>query len=450
MKPIRYALILAIVSLFFNLNFANAASVFGKKTVYQCGKQPTFAFGGTEIAAPTPFLICAGQDAAFDGKFDKDKDEMPSVYIFKDSHEMPLMKMNDLNIFPLSFNLRPGVDELQGRIYVPSGNYVYMYGFPSFIKKYDSISVPNAAAVAVDEKNVYVVSSTWGAPGAIRKFKKLDLTKAVDSIEVPANSQHIIALPNETLVFVNEGTSGKEDSKVIFINNTDKMSVAKELTVGGMGNHLAQCEDFLYVTMNGTHKVMIIDWKKQAIVDSIAIPTTGYDGPRETLLINEAKSKDYKDFEFYTTAYDGHVYYGKGNKILETSENNNKKRQGIAYYYNLGKVVVTDISNPDYSPATSITFYDRVSSVEANNITNISVYPNPVVNEINMQIAEIENASCDVNIFDILGNVIANAKSEISNNNLKYNISSLNLAKGTYYVKVKADNKTISSKFVID
>ncbi len=431
-----------------SFNLLNAQTGFTNKATYTSGTQPAYFFTSSDNSAATPFFICAGHDANFNFKFDEG-DIRASAYDYKSKYSNPIVKAKDLMLESVSFNLRPGVDELEAKVYIPSSDYIFIYPFPFFNKKLDSVNVPNCRAAEVDENSLYVASGDYTNPGKIYKYIKFNL-ELKDSIETDLLPFQIMSLPNSTLAYLNEGTFGTPNGKLVFVNSVfEKFEKAKEIILGDTPNHIAKCGDYLYITLNGSHKVIIVDWMSQNVLDSILIPTTGYDGPRQTLVLNPNNSANYKDFYFYTTAYDCHVYYGQGTSIIDKSENNSKKREAIGYFPDNGAIIVTDVSNADYSPANTVTVYLPTVGVNEQNISNLSIYPNPLKNIINIKLNDIDNADCSIKIYDVLGNTVSQANTQIISGGLSYDISNLSLSNGTYYININTSDKLYKSKFVI-
>lgn len=81
-------------------------------------------------------------------------------------------------------------------------------------------------------------------------------------------------------------------------------------------------------------------------------------------------------------------------------------------------------------------------SVKQNSISGLNMYPNPVSNG-NLYISSNSNSAKSVEIYDILGKQVLNAK--VSNNSV--NVS--NLKSGAYIVKINEEGKTATRKLII-
>ena len=81
-------------------------------------------------------------------------------------------------------------------------------------------------------------------------------------------------------------------------------------------------------------------------------------------------------------------------------------------------------------------------SVSKNNISGLSIYPNPVSGNI-LNIETAVNATKAVSIFDVLGKQVLN----VTTDNTTVNVGNLNT--GVYIVKITEDGKTATRKLVV-
>ena len=98
-----------------------------------------------------------------------------------------------------------------------------------------------------------------------------------------------------------------------------------------------------------------------------------------------------------------------------------------------GSVYYDDMSVIDNTPL----------SVKQNEISGLNMYPNPVSNG-NLYISSDSASAKSVEIYDILGKQVLNAKT--SNNTV--NVS--NLKGGAYIVKITEEGKTDTRKLIIE
>jgi PKD repeat protein len=77
---------------------------------------------------------------------------------------------------------------------------------------------------------------------------------------------------------------------------------------------------------------------------------------------------------------------------------------------------------------------------------NILVYPNPMNNEFNVDIAALNGLTNEILLLDVTGRIISK---QLTNNSTSiYNFNSSNLANGSYYVKVIGTNHEFTKKLI--
>ncbi len=138
-------------------------------------------------------------------------------------------------------------------------------------------------------------------------------------------------------------------------------------------------------------------------------------------------------------------------------------------YESIGKVNGAGNSNTpksyqyaDFNPAKGISYY-RIKQVDFNGLETysqirtirfdqligwISYYPNPVSNTLTFNLSQTNALDIDINIVNSLGQSVwkNNLKPQLSN---EYTLDVSNWSKGVYFVNVKIDGKTTTSKLVV-
>lgn len=97
-----------------------------------------------------------------------------------------------------------------------------------------------------------------------------------------------------------------------------------------------------------------------------------------------------------------------------------------------------DALNCSYGPV--ITSVNEIESFE-----NLNVYPNPATNKVEINLAN-ENLPAQISVYDIHGKLIES----ITASNSKTTINRNNLPNGIYLIKVNAEGKNFSSKFIFE
>ncbi|HXD94744.1 MAG TPA: T9SS type A sorting domain-containing protein [Bacteroidia bacterium] len=87
---------------------------------------------------------------------------------------------------------------------------------------------------------------------------------------------------------------------------------------------------------------------------------------------------------------------------------------------------------------------NRMSGIKQFAANNVSIYPNPATNALNINFANAVVNKASVKIFSLIGSEVLSAI--ISDNNLSVDISGL--AAGTYMVQISSDNISVTKKIV--
>lgn len=110
-----------------------------------------------------------------------------------------------------------------------------------------------------------------------------------------------------------------------------------------------------------------------------------------------------------------------------------------------GRRVYYRIKNVDNNGKFS---YSEVFTIHIPTGIKMSVYPNPAIDNINLQINTSENLKVVVTIADFAGKVVLQKNGLLSNGLI--NISTSGIANGTYLLQVKTNTNFISSKLIIN
>jgi len=84
----------------------------------------------------------------------------------------------------------------------------------------------------------------------------------------------------------------------------------------------------------------------------------------------------------------------------------------------------------------------------ANSNSNISVYPNPAVEDLNLVVSTIGNAHLKYAVMDAQGRTFINEDEGTFENVFQTNIKLNNLQSGIYFIKVTVGNDVSNLKFV--
>jgi hypothetical protein len=143
-----------------------------------------------------------------------------------------------------------------------------------------------------------------------------------------------------------------------------------------------------------------------------------------------------------SSASTGNQWYFNGNIIAGATSQNYTPVQNGDY-----TVIVTDANG-----CTAVSAAFDVNWVSISDIyggAEISVYPNPVSDNLMIELININDAKADIFITNALGQMV---KSELRNSSseTKWKINVSELQEGIYFVHLRFESKTIVSKFVVE
>lgn len=84
-------------------------------------------------------------------------------------------------------------------------------------------------------------------------------------------------------------------------------------------------------------------------------------------------------------------------------------------------------------------------------IDNITVYPNPVVDELKVAFRSNQRGLAVVSLFNNIGKQVFKEQSEVEpgNNIILVNIRSKSIEPGVYFVQLVSENQTITRKLIV-
>jgi aminopeptidase YwaD len=90
----------------------------------------------------------------------------------------------------------------------------------------------------------------------------------------------------------------------------------------------------------------------------------------------------------------------------------------------------------------------KTINYEAHTLNSFSLYPNPVKNNITIQLNENVNSTIALQITDIIGKILVNKNIVATNGLINVNASLLN--NGTYFIRLIVNGETQIAKVVIE
>ncbi|MEY4928154.1 MAG: hypothetical protein RI894_2592 [Bacteroidota bacterium] len=102
------------------------------------------------------------------------------------------------------------------------------------------------------------------------------------------------------------------------------------------------------------------------------------------------------------------------------------------------------------SASTNVTLTEAVVATDniAQSISNLKIFPNPVANMLNVQLASEAEGKCTVEIADISGRLVKTQNATLATGANTLQVSVENLISGIYAVRIVRGNETISATMI--
>ncbi len=397
------------------------------------GAEPSVIY--TDAKAGRAHVICTGYDKNFNGIFEPDSgDVKPSWWVIENSGSGYTAKMvKEFDFASLKYPLKPAFSSTDRKIWINQNGRVVPYDIDTYSPIQPMVIETDAAALARNGNYLFICTNeTFGEPGSL---KVLDADKKVlNTIPAKLNVQDVATYPTSGgkigLAVMSVGKYGS-DSSILQIGEYDFKTVPdmKEIVVGRTANHVTTLGNLVAVTVNGSHKVIIINSATKEIEHSIDTKTTGWDGPRETIFIPGGK--------LYVSTYAGDVRkYNLADGSMTDSIGVHGKPDGMAYISkgtNAGILFVANSLDQSYGPDSTVTILEESTVGVEETISaglEASIAPNPAADHFSLN-GNIE-AGAGVEIYNLDGRL---AMSTIYDGNA---INAASLESGCYYAKIKS------------
>lgn len=195
---------------------------------------------------------------------------------------------------------RPALDSINERMFVIASDTLYVLN-TAFMVPMPLIGwTQGGVAVSMYNDSTLMISTrpSYTEPGLVRFVRALDGTPLDGQIEAGVNVQMTHALHDDTVLVISEGNFGAADGTLLLAVRSGASWTTSVLATGGNPNHVLVAGRTAYVTMNGSHEVVLVDLDTRAILRRIPTGTTGFDGPRECVL---------HDGRLFVTTFSGDV-----------------------------------------------------------------------------------------------------------------------------------------------
>lgn len=350
-----YALMIAFI-LFFSCSDDNSTQPQKLKKFFlnaeiEVGSQPAEIFYDENTGIY--HIFCLGKDINYNGVKDEN-DENPSWWVLNQSNLSSPVKKIDFDFGNMGFPFRPFVDFTNKKLYISQNNFLKIYDLNTsdLINQFE---IPyNATAISVEGNYLYLsIVKSFDQVGELESYD-LNTFKKTGSVTCgySVGQSIIYTLNNNKYIAVISQGNGAENSilDIFLINNGSFTQIKRFENLGNFANHIAIYNDELYLTINGSHKIYVIDLKDHTVKNIINTLTNGYNGPREIALLDEKY--------LFTTTYDKKILiFDKNNGSLLDSYLINNKTEGLAFGANGNQLLVAEINDENYVPINKVAVY---------------------------------------------------------------------------------------------
>jgi hypothetical protein len=218
--------------------------------------------------------------------------------------------------------------------------------------------------------------------------------------EVPSLREHAHAY-----YALNEGTFGSPSSTLSLFQYSPNIFGGDSLGKGA--NHLAAVRGEFVVTMNGDHKLVLFGPATWNISERISTETSGFDGPRETIMI--AIGGDLPGIAMGVTTYAGDFrIVDFGGAVSHTYVTGGKAEGAVQFG---DKYYVANAFTPEYSADSTVAIIDVPTSVDeiAGTTTSILLeqnFPNPVTDHTTIRFSLHERGNVELALYTLHGELV--------------------------------------------
>jgi outer membrane protein assembly factor BamB len=187
--------------------------------------------------------------------------------------------------------------------------------------------------------------------------------------------------------------------------------------------------------MNGSHQVHIVDLNTRRITRTIPTNTSGFNGPRESVLIGNT---------LYVTTYASDVRMFDITTGAELGRLNPRgKPEGIAVLGN-SIVVANAFEANGFNSGKTVVVLNTVTSVKNSPLkASISLSPNPTTDRTTLRVQGVNGFSSDISVVlvNALGKQVARLSPNFTSTSSiesEFSAEELGLAQGMYFVHIRS------------
>lgn len=272
--------------LLYSLMFLSTSTLFSQTSqLVGTGKQPLHVFQHENVV----HILTNRIDSKNFGV--QDEGDEPAKWFRYNSETKELIDSTTFAWWSYSFPIRVGVDKISHKLYIPMNDAIAEYDLiTGQISDSLYLEIPSRS-ISTNGNTIGIVDKNTAAQTAYKLSKYTSGTFIQQALRCGPNKEYI--------AFINEGAFGATTNDSYLTILTDNSQVVYALGKGA--NHIFEYENKLYITMNGSHEIVIFSLTELNIEKKISTQTSGSDGPRESVISKENPTT------IYTTTYAGDV-----------------------------------------------------------------------------------------------------------------------------------------------
>lgn len=425
-----------------------------------------YATSGTISVQPQPLVVLVGSDAVHvlcgevDGNFNKMQDagDTPASWV-----RIPLrngsldQQAAQIFRFPwgdgIGFPSRPAFDRDRQTLYFAQRGRIRSFDTRNQTLRRDTLllidslslstfgaTTSNVSALSIDAATgrlfVSLRGSSTSAVVEVDIVTSRIITRYPAGIFVQQTIPYTTSTGKKGVAILNEGAFGTNTSTLMLARSPQEITT---LAIGNTGNHLLRVGDEIVATMNGSHELQVVNLNEGRITRTIAVGTSGYDGPRETAYLQLFN-------QVAVTTYDGKVrFFNFATGATRGTVNTNSKSEGLALLPDNTILVADAFGANSFTSASTLSRISFViNSVRDNSLalSRSTIAPNPVNGTARITLQSASNlvgGDISLSLVNALGAHIAELPFERHDNTLEttVNTDELALAQGMYFVRVR-------------
>lgn len=393
-------------------------------------------------------VFCAQTDADYDNE--KDEGDTPASWHILEATTGNIISSLEFTWNGTGYASTPALDTKNNILYCNDKNRVMAFNAITQEVIKDTVFPSTGVGLAVNSGGnllAITIRPNFTDPG---KVIYMNLENGDTTIQLRADVNvrqplfYEIDNDNRGLIVLNEGLFSTESSWLHIWTLTSAETKRDSILVGNTGNHVFIDGNNAYVTVNGSHEVKIVDIKTKRIIDSINTETTGINGPRESIKI---------DNELFVTTFEGDVRrFSLTTKQLMEKFIPNGKPEGLAQVGE--RIWIADaFEKGQFSAQSTISVWNYllpVSVEESVAENDMLIMPHPVHSYCTVNTPFTGNNPLRIKLYSVNGEIYEMAYTEVGNSGgKKIALDVGTLQSGTYSLHISSDIRTISLPLVI-